>query len=207
MVAVTMVWAEMAGRGALMGLDLASGQILILGIATLFGGALRRSSARINALVQRSVDAAAAAGAVEAARRIQEQRATELAEVAVPVLTRIASGDELTEQMRAEIVRVEAQLRDSVRGRSLAVPAIVDAATRARERGVDVTLLDDRGAPIASGTQMIEVVRTVEKALDQAEAGSVTVRLLPPGREESLTIVSQDRDHTQRVSLPGSSGD
>ncbi len=207
MVAITMAWAETSGRGALAGLDLASGQILILMIATLFGGALRRSAARIDALIQRSVDAAAAAGAVEAARRIQEQRAEELADVAVPVLTRIAAGSQLTDDMRRELVRVEAQLRDSVRGRSLALPAIVDAANRARERGVDVTLLDDRGAEGPSEAHMEEIVRAVERALDAANSGSVTVRLLPPGRDESLTIVTQAGDATQRVALPPDPGE
>lgn len=207
MLAVTMAWAEESGRGALMGLELAGPQVLLLLIATLFGRALRRSAARIDALMRRSIDAAAAAGAVEAARRIQDQRVEELAEVAVPALTRIASGAEPTDAMRRELVRVEAQLRDSVRGRSLAVPAIVEAATRARERGVDVTLLDDRGGPATSGAHMIAVVSAVERALDAAHGGSVTVRLLPPGRDESLTIVSQADDATHRVALPRDPGE
>lgn len=202
MLVITMVWTELAGRGALAGLLLASPQILLLLIATLFGGALRRSAARISALSQRSVDAAAASSAMEAARRIQDQRAEELAQAAVPVLTRIASGEELTDETRRELVRIEAQLRDSVRGRSLATPTIVDAATRARERGVDVTLLDDRGEPAPSHEHMSAVVSAVERALDAAHSGSVTVRLLPAGRPESLTIVSQADDATHQFSLP-----
>lgn len=203
MLVLTMVWAELAGRGALAGLLLASPQILLLLIATLFGGALRRSATRIAALAQRSVDAAAASSAMEAARRIQDQRAEELAQAAVPVLTRIASGEELTDSTRRELVRVEARLRDSVRGRSLAVPAIVDAATRARERGVDVTLLDDCGEPAPSQEHLDAVVSAVESALDGAGSGSVTVRLLPAGRAESLTIVTQSDDATRQFSLPG----
>lgn len=201
MLAVTVVWAAVAGRGALAGLLLASPQVLLLAIATLFGSALRRSAARINALAQRSVDAAAAAGAVEAARRIQDQRADELAEVAVPALTAIASGEPLTEAMRRDIVHVEAQLRDSVRGRALAMPPIVEAAKRARERGVNVTLLDDRGAAL-SGAQMLTIMGATQRALDAARGGTVTVRLLPVGRDDLLTIVAQDDESTERVAVP-----
>ncbi|WP_156165363.1 hypothetical protein [Demequina rhizosphaerae] len=201
MVAETMAWAELSGRGALDGLNLASPQVLLLVIATLFGGALRRSTWRINALARRSVDAAAAAGAVEAARRIQDQRADELAEVVVPALTLLASGKALDDAEREEIVRVEAQLRDSVRGHGLALPPIVAAATRARSRGVNVTLLDDLGAPLSSA-ENAAVVRAVEKALDAAADGSVTVRLLPSGREDMLTIVSLGGDEVRRVAVP-----
>ncbi|WP_156171729.1 hypothetical protein [Demequina rhizosphaerae] len=205
MVAETMAWAELSGRGALDGLNLASPQVLLLVIATLFGGALRRSTWRINALARRSVDAAAAAGAVEAARRIQDQRADELAEVVVPALTLLASGTPLDDAQREEIVRVEAQLRDSVRGHGLALPPIVAAATRARSRGVNVTLLDDLGAPLSSA-ENAAVVRAVEKALDAAADGSVTVRLLPSGREDMLTIVSLGGDEVRRVAVPSGAG-
>ncbi|MDN4491052.1 hypothetical protein QQX13_09440 [Demequina sp. SYSU T00068] len=199
MLLITMAWAELSGRGLVSGLMLASPQVMLLLIATLFGAGLRRSTARINALAQRSLDAAAAAGAVEAARRIQDQRADELAEVAVPVLTAIATGAALTDDARAEIIRVEAQLRDSVRGRGLAMPAVVAAATRARERGVEVTLLDDRNVPL-TGEESLAVVSAVVSALDSVVSGNVTARLLPVGREELLTLVSQCSDgETQRV--------
>ncbi|WP_156163882.1 hypothetical protein [Demequina maris] len=201
MLVETIVWAQYAGRGALDGLVLASPQVLLLAIATLFGGALRRATWRINALARRSVDAAAAAGAVAAAREVQDQRADELAEVVVPVLTVLASGKPLDDATRAEIMRVEAQLRDSVRGHGLALPPIVAAATRARSRGVNVTLLDDLGVPL-SPLETDAVVRAVEDALDAAADGTVTARLLPPGREELLTVVSLGATDVSRVALP-----
>ena len=201
MVVETMLWSELAGRGALSGLSLAVPQVLLVVIATLFGQALRRSSARINAFAQRTIDAAAAAGAVEAARAVQDQRADELAETVLPILMMLASEAPLTDQMREEVIRVEAQLRDSVRGRGLALPPIVAAATRARSRGVNVTLLDDLGEPL-SEELAASVVGAVERALDSASAGTVTVRLLPPGREEMLTIVSQEAGEIRRVALP-----
>lgn len=198
MLVETIVWAHLAGRGALAGLLLASPQVLLLLIATLFGAALRRSTSRTAALAQRSVDAAAAAGAVEAARRIQDQRADELAQIVVPVLTVIAAGTGLDQARQEEIIRVEAQLRDSVRGRGLALPPIVEAATRARSRGVQVTLLDDLGVPLAS-SQVPDVVGAVIEALDAAPAGTVTARLLPPTRAELLTVVTQDAAGGRRV--------
>ncbi|WP_062287441.1 hypothetical protein [Demequina phytophila] len=201
MLVETMVWAELSGRGVVSGLLLASPQVLLLLIATLFGSALRRATWRINALARRSVEAAAAASAVEAARRVQDERADELGEIVGPVLTVIASGQPLTDEMREEIIRVEAQLRDSVRGHGLSLPPIVAAATRARSRGVNVTLLDDLGVPLSSA-ETEAVVGAVAGALDGASDGTVTVRLLPAGREELLTIVSQDALDIRRVALP-----
>ncbi|WP_156160788.1 hypothetical protein [Demequina maris] len=205
MLAETMLWAELSGRGAVDGFVLAMPQILLLVIATLFGTALRRSSARINALAGRSVEAAAAAGALEAARRVQDERADELADVVVPALTLLASGAALDDAAREELVRVEAQLRDSVRGHGLALPPIVEAATRARSRGVNVTMLDDLGVPL-SPMETDAVVRAVSTALDAAAEGSVTVRLLPSGREDMLTIVSLGGDEVRRVAVPSGAG-
>ncbi|WP_156162238.1 hypothetical protein [Demequina iriomotensis] len=201
MLVETMAWAGASGRGALWGLALASPQILLILIATLFGEGLRRSAWRIHALAQRSLDAAAASGAVEAARRVQDERADELATMVGPSLALIASGASLSEAERDEIVRVDAQLRDSVRGHGLSLPPIVAAAYRARARGVSVTLLDDLGAPLSSA-ETDAVVGAVSTALDSAAGGSVTVRLLPAGREELLTIVSQAAEEIRRVVLP-----
>lgn len=201
MAAVTAVWGIDSGRGALVGLTMLDTHIGILLVGTLFALILRRTSARINALNERSVSSAADAAATDAARQVRRARVSELAEVAVPLLEQIAAGQPADARMRQEIALTEALLRDSVRGRSLAVPAVVDAASQARRRGVEVTILDDRGAAPSDGESLARIIEHVVGGLNAARHGRVTVRLLPAGRHAALTIVAADGDEVTRVTL------
>jgi len=203
MVLVTATWAQLAGRGALKGLLLAESQIALMVVATLFGASLRRTAQRINELTERSVSASAVAASANAAQEIRVQRAAELASTAVPLLDRISTGAPITDDDMAEFARVEAHLRDSVRGRSLMMPVLVTAIGRARERGVEVTLLDDRGSELPSQAAMAEIGIRLAAALDRVDAGAVTIRLLPPGRDIAITMVSRKGEATSRLALTG----
>lgn len=203
MVAITAAWAQIAGLGAVWGLTLAQSQIALMVVATLFGASLRRTAVRINELTERSVSASVVAASANAAEEIRVQRAAELAATAVPLLKRIARGAEISDEDRAAFARVEAQLRDSVRGRSLMLPVVVAAVTRARERGVEVTLLDDRGSELPSLTAMAEIGIRVAAALDHVRDGAVTIRLLPAGRDTAVTVVTRRGEATTRLALTG----
>jgi len=203
MVGITLAWAELAGRGALKGLLLAQSQIALMVVATLFGASLRRTAQRINELTERSVGASAVAASANAAQEIRVQRAAELASTAVPLLDRIANGAAISDADRAEFARVEAHLRDGVRGRSLMLPVVVAAVARARERGVEVTLLDDRGSELPSQAAMAEIGIRLAAALDRVSAGAVTIRLLPPGRDIAITMVTRKGEATSRLALTG----
>ena len=203
MLAITLVWAEISGRGALWALSLAQSQIALMVVATLFGASLRRTATRINELTERSVSASAVAASANAAQEIRLQRAAELAATAVPLLDRIATADSFSAADRAAFARVEAQLRDGVRGRSLMTPVVVAAVERARERGVEVTLLDDRGSELPSASAMSEIGIRIAASLDAAAEGAVTIRLLPPGRDTAVTIVTRKGEATTRLALTG----
>lgn len=72
-------------------------------------------------------------------------RKSELAAIAFraqPLLRRLVSG-ESTPAIRREAELLEAALRDTLRGRKLAVHSVPSAAEAARRRGIEVTLLDD----------------------------------------------------------------
>ncbi|MDN4483309.1 hypothetical protein [Demequina lignilytica] len=200
MTAITVGWAMAVGRGWGAGLSMLDTQLGMLVVASIFARALRRTAWRINALSERSVEAAAAAAASEATRQVRLQRASEVARLAVPFLTRIVDGGPLSADERAQVRDAEAMLRDSVRGRALATPAVLTAATRARGRGVDVVLLDDRGSGLPSGEAMQRVEARVTETLTRA-AGSVTVRLLPAGRDAAVTIVAVDPERVERTLL------
>ena len=203
MVLITVAWAVVTGRGVVWALLLCQSQIALLVVATLFGAALRRTANRINELTERSVSASAVAASANAAHEIRVQRAAELAATAVPLLDRIAVGEPIDEADRASFAHVEAQLRDSVRGRSLMLPAVVTAVARARERGVEVTLLDDRGQALPSATAMTQIAGRIAVALDAVHEGAVTVRLVPPGRDTAVTVVTRKGEATTRLALTG----
>ncbi|MGC4174185.1 hypothetical protein [Demequina sp.] len=203
MVAVTVVWSDISGRGAISGLTLAQAQIALMVVATFFGASLRRTAQRINELTERSVGASAVAASANAAQEIRLQRAAELASTAVPMLDRIATGVAFSSEERAAFARVEAHLRDGVRGRSLMVPVVVGAVGRARERGIEVTLLDDRGSELPSPEAMAEIGIRLAAALDSVHEGSVTIRLLPPGRDTAITMVTRKGEATSRLALTG----
>jgi hypothetical protein len=203
MVSITLAWAQLSGWGVLWGLRLAQSQIALMVVATLFGRSLRRTAQRINELTERSVGASAVAASANAAQEIRVQRAAELASTAVPLLDRIASGAAISDADRAEFARVEAHLRDSVRGRSLMMPIVVGAVGRARERGVEVALLDDRGSELPSPVAMAEIGIRLAAALDRVDVGAVTIRLLPPGRDIAVTMVTRKGEATSRLALTG----
>jgi NADPH-dependent 2,4-dienoyl-CoA reductase/sulfur reductase-like enzyme len=62
---------------------------------------------------------------------------------------------------------------------------VLSAARAARERGVEVTLLDDSAA--AGGAAA--VAELLARELATIDSGSVTARLQPAGRSELATIV------------------
>ncbi|MFW2512527.1 hypothetical protein ACNI3K_01980 [Demequina sp. SO4-13] len=201
MIVITAAWGVQSGRGALTGLTMLDTHVGILVVATLFALILRRTSARINALNERSVASAADAAASDAASEVRRVRVAELAEVAVPLLHRIVDGGSTDAAMRREFALTEALLRDSVRGRSLAVPAVVEAASDARRRGVEVTILDDRGSGPGDGEVLSRMVDVIASTLSRAHRGRVTVRLLPAGRQSALTIVADDGERVERTAL------
>jgi len=203
MVFVTVIWATISGHTPVWGLLLAQSQIALMVVATLFGASLRRTAVRINELSERSVGASASAAAANAAHEIRVLRATELASTAVPLLDQIARSTSFTAADRTAFSQVEAHLRDGVRGRSLLLPAVMTAATAARERGIEVTLLDDRGSPLPSQRAMLQIGDRIATALDAITEGAVTVRLLPPGRDIAVTVVTRKGEATARLALTG----
>lgn len=201
MTAVTVIWAVDTGRGVSGAITLVQVHFGILLVASLFAINLRRTSSSINALNERSVQSAASFAAADASQAIRQARFAELADAVVPLLREISREEPVTEGKRREFRAVEATLRDTVRGRSLTVPSVVGATRAARDRGVEVNLLDDRGETLREGAAMQRVSRAIVTILEGMSEGTATVRLLPQGREVSLSIVAHQQDHTTRVEL------
>jgi len=121
-----------------------------------------------------------------------------IAQMAEPVLARIAAGETVDEGSRREIRAAEGQVRDYIRAPGLCHPALVGAVAAARRRGVRVLLLGgaDRGAVLPEPVAM----RLCE-LVDRVETGSVTIRMAPPGRSEAYTVLVESEFRVRRVAL------
>jgi len=201
MLVITTAWATDVGRGPLAGVALLETHAGILLVGTLFRGALRRASRRINSLNARSLELAAAAASSDAEQDIRRQRVAELAEVATPLLGKIARSSHVLPGERIEYLLAEATLRDSVRARSLHLPEIAAATAQARRRGVEVTLLDDRGGGLPNPVAMRRLTDRITESLRNVDRGRLTVRLAPLGRETAVSIVVESEGSTSRVDL------
>lgn len=123
-------------------------------------------------------------------------RRTELAAIRErvdPMLRRIAGGED-DPLLRRDAALLEAELRDTFRGRRLAAEPLVSATRSARRRGVDVVLLDDLDMPLTDHTRR-ECLSWAAARLENAAGPGATIRLNDDASSgASLTFVSGTDD-------------
>jgi two-component sensor histidine kinase len=107
-----------------------------------------------------------------------------------PLLARLTDQSRpLTDAERAECVRLEAGLRDSIVARNLVNSTVARAVDHARERGVSVTLVDNRGSALPEATR--DSARThLVAAANRARSGRIVARVAPAGYSEAVTIMT-----------------
>ena len=187
---VIVLWGATSEFGVVTALLLVGKQLPILIVGTLFTVGLRRTTSTIARLTAKTSTRAIVEAAELASTAERNARLQELDALATPLLARLVDGTPLTDADRLEFAVAEAELRDGLRARSLTVPAVVAAARAARQRGVEVVLLDDRYPEIPDAATLDTITSDLVTALDAASAGRVVARLLPPGRDEAATILS-----------------
>lgn len=130
---------------------------------------------------------------------INSAMAVKLADVSVRARRTLEAlrDEEVTPEIAMEARLLEAELRDEIRAPFFTGTAVVEAARRARGRGVEVLLLDDRGGEGVRGTGEGDddalcslIVSRATAALDEAVAGRVVVRVCPAGRRWAATILT-----------------
>lgn len=129
---------------------------------------------------------------------INSAMAVKLADVSVRVRGTLEAlrDEEVTPEIAMEARLLEAELRDEIRAPYFTGTEVVAAARRARSRGVEVVLFDDRGDATRGGSTEYEerlrarIVERAVAALDEAGAGRVVVRACPVGRPWAATILT-----------------
>lgn len=106
-----------------------------------------------------------------------------------PLLVRLADpGRVLDDEVRASCLVTEAGLRDGLRAGNLASPGLSAAILDARRRGVDVTLVDNRGARLPDAA-LRAALTAIEAAVRGATEGRIVARAAPAGYDAAVTIV------------------
>ncbi|KQQ28800.1 MULTISPECIES: hypothetical protein [unclassified Frondihabitans] len=202
MTGLTIVWSVEVGRGAAAGIGFVIRSAALVLVVWLFSLLLSRTRRAIRRLQRIELSRVRSEAAATAALEEQNTRLEQLRHLATPALERLLSAERITEDDRQAFALVEAGLRDQLRASNLATTRVTDAATRARARGIDVSLLDDRHGAEVSESVRERVESVVVEHLDAATGGRVVARLLPEGRDSVATVLASDGESTTRVAIP-----
>ncbi|RFA09692.1 hypothetical protein B7R54_11065 [Subtercola boreus] len=153
-----------------------------------------RMQRRIAALHHDTVASAERESWTVAARSELTTRVAELGRTVIPLLERIARSGTATAAERREYATLEGELRDSLRAGSLAREPLVSVVAAARDRGVDVVLLDDSGGSIPD--ELVDPVLVWMASAISAARTRAVGRLLPPQRGGSATV-TVDSNHSE----------
>lgn len=196
MLALTVLWCVDVGRSIGDAFSFLSTQAGTLLVGSLFALGLRRTSRRIAELhhEQSLLEAAEASANASADEQLRQSDYLEL--VARPAIERISQPEQYSPTDREHWLNLEAAIRDSLRAPALMTPAVVEAATGARERGVSVTLLDDSVEQPQTPEDTDVAVAEIIAALRSTRSGDLTARILPAGRPHLATIVIDDGTDT-----------
>jgi signal transduction histidine kinase len=180
-------WAVATEQAPLVAIILISRHAGTLLAGTLFVVGLRRTERTLAVLTANDMTRATWDATTVAAIDEREAELRRVNALARPTLSRLAQPIPLSAEERAQCLRIEAGLRDAIRGRALFLEPVITAVSAARHRGVEVTVLDDSGETPPAALPVL--ARTVADVLDSVDTGKITVRVLPSGRLHMATLV------------------
>jgi type II secretory pathway pseudopilin PulG len=195
---ITVLGAALADQEVLLSIMFIVRQAAILLIGTLFALVLRRASQTITSIQNSQLARATQAATISAASRERDAQNARLERDARPALERIRTGVPLSAEELHSLVLLESTLRDGIRAVGLSSDRLARATREARDRGLRVVLLDDRGAEL-SAEQRVAVESAIIDQFESTHDGSVTARLSPHDRDELATIVVEQGGAYRRV--------
>jgi hypothetical protein len=202
MTLVAVAWALSSGETAWFGIVFVIRHAAMLLVGTFFALYLRNTAGTIERIHLAGRERARSQEGARAAIEEQRARLERLRSFAEPALHLLASDAPIDDAQRDRLRLLEATLRDWLRADGLATEPVLEAARRARERGVDVTLLDDSAAALEDPALAERIEHAVLEALDAQESGEITVRVLPVDRDAAATIRGSGPDGGVRVDIP-----
>ena len=146
-----------------------------------------KATAELN---QRAADLAFETAARETASEVRSALLEKTLRTALPALNLIAAlGGNLNESQRREALLLEAGLRDEIRGANLLNDQMRAAIKAARERGVEVLVMDEGGLDCRSEPERATLLNRAAEAIAGVEDGRLTIRS-PREEEWRVTVVA-----------------
>ncbi|MEO5535929.1 MAG: hypothetical protein ABIR17_12460 [Pseudolysinimonas sp.] len=178
------------------GFDLTYRQLATYAAGAFFASWLGRTAKRIAEFQETERRLVAAEQTQEATADERRTQLDRIRRLAGPALEEIARGSTTAAQRRQHGL-LEAELRDQIRGRSLALPVLTTAARAARTRGLEVTMLDDLRGEVASGTTddstlIADAAAWAASRLGTIVEGSATIRLARIDGRPVVTVATAD---------------
>jgi hypothetical protein len=185
-IAVVCIWSVAVTGSPLYGLSFTYGQPVSLIAGTVFAVALHRTARSIIAFRASERERAGNEAREAAVSEVRDADLQFVRKLAEPSLRQIAAGEAID---RDKVRTLEAALRDLIRGRSLAIEPLVGALRSARERGVDIVVLDDLGEHRVSDESLAQAVRWCAAQILDSAASSITLRVAPSEAMESSAVI------------------
>ena len=125
----------------------------------------------------------------ERARREHRERITEAIEKAVPTLKEIAKGSKLSRNEQARVSALAQGLEDEISGGRLVTPDMRTAVAAARERSIEVTLIDE--VPFEDQDNLHDLLDIAVAAIESTNVGRI--KLIAPKQERYLLRLTATR--------------
>nr|NLI50523.1 hypothetical protein [Propionibacterium sp.] len=123
-----------------------------------------------------------------------------------PLLEHLADADRpLTDADRAAFLLMEGSLRDGITAANFNAPGLGAAIMDARSRGVQVTLVDNRGSRLPEAARRA-ALRTLEQIVRSADSGRIVARTAPEGYDEAVTILRAGQPGETQLTRIGETG-
>lgn len=193
------VWSEQRGLGSGYGLSLAINNAGPMLMATVFSLVVAPAAAEIYALRRESADKASAEAAAAAQLAERDSQLQRFDRMTRPTLDRIAAGGPFSDAEIADFVALEAHLRDLVRAPGLVHPDLDAAVWELRRRGVGVRMHDGHALDTAGPMTRDDIRRRIIAEISGIDSGTVTVRILPRGRDRLVSVVADGDRGIRRI--------
>ncbi|MFI6172102.1 hypothetical protein ACIBCN_35365 [Nocardia sp. NPDC051052] len=170
-------------------------------IAAVFAAIMRPTLRSLHHLEVESTARAVKQARIDAKDAERKRQLNRLDRRARPMLERIAAAVPFELDEREECRLLEAELRDELRAPDLSTPELLAAARAARQRGIEVMLLDDGGLESATALLSTRVRTVATLELNNVRDGQITVRVLPPGRPYLATVLVNAETGNRRTEI------
>lgn len=195
---VSVVIALVAGNEVVPVINDIARQAATLLIGTLFALVLRRATRTIAAIQGTQLRLATMAAATEAAMSESAAQSYRLEQDARPTLERIIDPEPFSQTDLWRLAALDASLREGIQQTGFSSEAVSSAVRSARNRGLSVTLVDERANELSPGQRGRLEAALVPLLLDTRN-GSITARLHADDATDVASILVEEDGRLRRV--------